>query len=102
MTATVSTLGEATLADLRAEIRGEVVTRDDPGYDAARAVWNGMHDRRPALLVRSTTPGLNVYCGLSNCILTIRLAAGHRVRDDPHAAQFAPPFLRGQKLANRL
>jgi hypothetical protein len=33
---------------------GEVVVPGDPGYDAARAVWNGMVDRRPALVVRPT------------------------------------------------
>jgi hypothetical protein len=31
---------------------GEVVVPGDPGYDGARAVWNGMVDRRPALVVR--------------------------------------------------
>jgi FAD/FMN-containing dehydrogenase len=33
---------------------GEIVRPDDPGYDAARAVWNSMIDRRPALVVRPT------------------------------------------------
>ena len=33
---------------------GEVVRPGDGGYDAARAVWNGMVDRRPALVVRPT------------------------------------------------
>jgi FAD/FMN-containing dehydrogenase len=33
---------------------GEIVRPDDPGYDAARAVWNSMIDRRPALIVRPT------------------------------------------------
>jgi FAD/FMN-containing dehydrogenase len=36
---------------------GEVVGTDDPGYDAARAIWNAMHDRRPALIARCGTPG---------------------------------------------
>jgi hypothetical protein len=31
---------------------GEVVLPDDDGYDAARAVWNRMVDRRPAAVVR--------------------------------------------------
>ncbi len=31
---------------------GEIVRPDDPDYDAARAVWNGSIDRRPALIVR--------------------------------------------------
>jgi hypothetical protein len=34
---------------------GEVVGPDDPGYDEARAVWNVMHDRRPAAVARCTS-----------------------------------------------
>ena len=34
---------------------GEVIRPDDPGYDAARVVWNGMVDRRPAMVVRPTS-----------------------------------------------
>jgi FAD/FMN-containing dehydrogenase len=33
---------------------GEIVRPDDSGYDSARAVWNSMIDRRPALVVRPT------------------------------------------------
>lgn len=33
-------------------IRGEVMAPDHPGYDEARAVWNGSVDRRPRLIAR--------------------------------------------------
>jgi FAD/FMN-containing dehydrogenase len=45
-------LDDARLAELRAVIRGEVVTPDDPGYDEVRAVHNAIFDRRPGLVVR--------------------------------------------------
>jgi len=44
------------LDSLREDFAGEIVLPDDPGYDQARAVWNGMADRRPALVVRPTDP----------------------------------------------
>jgi hypothetical protein len=40
---------------LRPRFRGELMTpADGPRYDAARAVFNGMFDRRPALIARAT------------------------------------------------
>ena len=33
---------------------GEIVRRGDPGYDAARVVWNGTIDRRPELVAYAT------------------------------------------------
>jgi FAD/FMN-containing dehydrogenase len=41
-----------TTADLAGRIRGSLTTPEDPGYDQARAVYNAMHDRRPAAVVR--------------------------------------------------
>ncbi len=37
---------------LEQDLRGTVVRPGDADYDAARAVWNGAIDRRPALVVR--------------------------------------------------
>jgi FAD/FMN-containing dehydrogenase len=34
---------------------GTVLGPADEGYDAARAIWNGMHDKRPALVARATS-----------------------------------------------
>ena len=45
-------LGEGTIQELRESIRGELITPSDAGYDEARAIWNGMIDKRPALIVR--------------------------------------------------
>ena len=49
---TITALGEATMSELRETLRGTAVLPGDPDYDDARAIWNGMHDRRPALIVR--------------------------------------------------
>src|SRR3954467_9837290 len=50
MTRTV--LGDGTLAELTESVRGDVIEPGDPAYDEARAIWNGAHDGRPALIVR--------------------------------------------------
>lgn len=37
---------------LRMGFRGEVLVPGDPGYDNARKIWNGMFDRKPAVIAR--------------------------------------------------
>jgi FAD/FMN-containing dehydrogenase len=45
-------IGDATLAELQAALRGEAIRTGDAAYDEARAVWNGSHDKHPALVIR--------------------------------------------------
>ena len=42
--------------DLRAGFEGQILDPEDPGYDGARKIWNGMIDRHPALIARCLTP----------------------------------------------
>ena len=48
-----TTLDNHQLAHLQERISGPVLTPQDAGYDEARAVHNGLVDRRPALIVRA-------------------------------------------------
>jgi FAD/FMN-containing dehydrogenase len=42
----------ASIESLQDRVRGEVFEPGAPGYDEARKVYNGMHDRRPRAVVR--------------------------------------------------
>jgi FAD/FMN-containing dehydrogenase len=44
--------GASTLQDLRDSLKGELVLPGDETYDELRSVFNGMIDRRPALIAR--------------------------------------------------
>jgi FAD/FMN-containing dehydrogenase len=50
-------------------LRGRLIQPDDAGYDGARAVWNGMIDRRPALVARCA--------GTADVIASIDFARSH-------------------------
>lgn len=43
---------DAAIDELAAALHGSLLRPDDPGYDAARSLWNGMVDQRPALIAR--------------------------------------------------
>jgi len=45
-------LDGSTIDSFRTGLRGELLGGDAADYNAARAVWNGMIDKRPALIVR--------------------------------------------------
>jgi FAD/FMN-containing dehydrogenase len=52
--ATEVTLDAEVLEAFVASVRGPVSRPGDEGYHEARAVWNGLIDRRPALIVQCT------------------------------------------------
>jgi FAD/FMN-containing dehydrogenase len=45
-------LNESAIATFKSSLRGALIGPDDPGYDEARAVYNGMISRRPRLIAR--------------------------------------------------
>jgi FAD/FMN-containing dehydrogenase len=47
-----TTLAQGSVAELAESLRGELIQPGDPSYDEARAIWNGAHDKHPALIVR--------------------------------------------------
>jgi FAD/FMN-containing dehydrogenase len=57
------------LGDFRAKLRGALITPDDPSYDDARKLWNGMIDKRPAAIVRCG--------GTSDVVRAIEFARSH-------------------------
>jgi FAD/FMN-containing dehydrogenase len=48
----MNTLTDGKFNELQASLRGKLFQPNDAGYDQARAVWNAMIDRRPAIIVR--------------------------------------------------
>src|SRR3954463_16396206 len=61
-----SPIGNATLTEFVAGLRGTAVLPGDAAYDDARSVWNGAHDRRPAVIARCA--------GVADVIRTVNLA----------------------------
>lgn len=45
---------KAAIRELGEALDGPVLLSGDPGYEGARRIWNGMHDKQPALIARCT------------------------------------------------
>jgi hypothetical protein len=45
-------LDETTVRSFGGTFAGELIGPDHPSYEGARRIWNGMIDRRPALIAR--------------------------------------------------
>lgn len=61
----------ASLEAFKSAIHGKVITPDDHEYESARAIWNGMIDRTPALIVQCS--------GTADVIKTVRFAKEHNL-----------------------
>ncbi len=64
-------LGEATLAEFQASLRGALLRPGNDGYETHRRVWNGMIDRHPALIVRCA--------GVADVISAVQFARSHHL-----------------------
>src|SRR5919202_1081164 len=64
-------LDDATVQDLKASVRGELLRPGDEGYESARKVWNGMIDKTPALILRCA--------GVSDVITAVKFARRNNV-----------------------
>jgi FAD binding domain len=65
------TLKAADINDLRAGLRGELLSMGDPGYDGARSLWNGAFDRKPALVARCV--------GAADVVRAVGFASGNGI-----------------------
>jgi FAD/FMN-containing dehydrogenase len=63
--------GDRLLRALRGGFEGELITPADANYEAARRVWNGMIDRRPALIARCA--------GEDDVVAAVRAAREHEL-----------------------
>ncbi len=75
-------MDDEAIAELRGTILGEVFAPADPGFDRARAVWNLMIDRRPAVVVRPSAVDDVVaavtFAGAHHLPISVR-GGGHNV-----------------------
>lgn len=83
-----TTMGEETMLatdvveEFRKSLHGKLLAPDSEGYDEARTIWNGMIDRRPALIARCTNADDVVqsvnFAREHNLLLAVR-GGGHNI-----------------------
>jgi FAD/FMN-containing dehydrogenase len=70
------------IREFRASLRGSLQQPGDAGYDAARRVWNGAIDRKPALIARCAGPadvlGAVNFARTNQLLVSVR-GGGHNV-----------------------
>lgn len=71
ITGTEKALDETVIDKLGAGLQGEMLRPGERDYDAVRKVWNGMIDKRPALIVRCA--------GTSDVVAAVNFARDHNL-----------------------
>jgi FAD/FMN-containing dehydrogenase len=75
-------LDDQTLQAFAANLRGGLLRPGDPGYDDGRVLWNGMMDKRPAMIARCSGPADIIaavnFAREHNLLLAVR-GGGHGV-----------------------
>src|ERR1051326_6728068 len=65
------TLDDEAVGAFAAGVRGRVIRPGEDGYDEARTIWNGLIDRRPALIVQPT--------GAADVVDAVNFAREHKL-----------------------
>jgi len=76
-------LESAAARDFADSLRGRLLQAGDGGYDEARRVWNGMIDRRPAMIARCAGP--------ADVLAAVRFAREHQLWSRSRAAVTTSP-----------
>ncbi len=79
---TDAVLDEPVIEAFKSSLRGELLRPGDAGYEEARRTWNGIIDKRPALIARCVGPGdvvQTVDFARENELLMAVRGGGHNV-----------------------
>ncbi len=73
-------LGNGAIQELSEALNGRLILAGHPDYNSARTIWNGMHDKRPALIAQtanSADVGQAVSFARDNNLLVAVRGGGH-------------------------
>jgi FAD/FMN-containing dehydrogenase len=74
--------GQAILSEFKSHFGGDILLPGDAGYDDTRRIWNGMIDRKPALIARCKSAGdisQAVRFGREQKVLVAVRGGGHNI-----------------------
>lgn len=78
----IITISESALKKFVSGLRGEVLLKDHPQYDEVRNIWNGMIDKKPAIIVRCMGVSDIIDCinlaSENNLLISVR-GGGHNI-----------------------